>query len=66
VTLGELFLSAFGLFLALEGLAYAGAPQMMKQVARRISDMSAGDLQRAGLIAAALGAGVIYIVARLR
>lgn len=65
MSVGALVLAAFGLFLAIEGLAYAGAPEMMKRMARAISDMPVAELQRAGWIAAALGAGLVYVALRL-
>lgn len=65
MSVGVLLLSALGLAVAIEGIAYAAAPEAMKRFARMISQLPAEELRRAGLLAGAAGASLIYLVARL-
>lgn len=62
---GALLLAAVGLVLVFEGLGYAAAPDFMKKMAARISQMGRDDVQRAGLVAATIGVVVVYAVVRL-
>lgn len=55
-------LSALGLFLALEGALYAGLPATARSMAAQVSQMSDSELRRGGLIALALGVGLVWLV----
>ncbi|NKB51400.1 MAG: DUF2065 family protein [Rhizobiaceae bacterium] len=57
----ELF-SIIGVFLAIEGALYAGAPSMAKKLAHDISQMEESTLRRAGLIALGVGVGLVWMV----
>ncbi len=52
-------LSIVGVFLAIEGALYAGAPSAAKKIAYQISQMDEGQLRNFGLIA--LGAGIFLV-----
>ena len=55
-------LSALGVFLAIEGALYAGAPGAAKRMALDVSQMDESTLRRAGLIALCAGVGVVWLV----
>ncbi len=59
--LGDL-LTALGLVLVLEGIALALLPRHLKRVLARIGAMPAHALRAGGLLAAALGLVVIWLV----
>ena len=55
-------LSFVGVFLAIEGVLYAGAPSMAKRLAFDISQMDEEVLRRFGLIALCIGVGIVWFV----
>lgn len=55
-------LTALGLVLVLEGLCYAVAPDGMRRLAALAAEMPAGQLRIAGLAAAALGVGFVWLI----
>ena len=55
-------LTAFGLAIAIEGIVYALFPDAMKKFMENILSQPSGNLRRAGLIAAAFGVFVIWMV----
>ena len=60
----SVFIVALGLLLAAEGLLYALAPDFMKHMAARLLGTERDQLRQSGIIAATLGAILIYIAAR--
>ncbi len=54
--------AAIGLVLALEGALYALFPDAMKRFAMHMLDMPSDTLRLAGLVSAALGVGVVWMV----
>ena len=56
------FIVGLGFFLLIEGLAYALAPRLLKDLARRLPDMSDDSLRWSGLAAMAIGLAVVWIV----
>ena len=54
-------LAALGLVLALEGALYALAPQGMQDMMRRLIATSSDTLRVAGLLALALGVGLVWL-----
>lgn len=54
-------LAAFGLAVALEGIAYALFPAVMKRLMARALAESEGRLRAAGLVAAGLGVVIVWI-----
>ena len=59
---GTALVTAIGLVLVIEGLAYALFPEGAKRLAAHASALPAGTLRRGGLIAAALGVGAVWLV----
>jgi uncharacterized protein YjeT (DUF2065 family) len=57
----ELFLSALGLALVLEGLPYAVAPAKVRQLAEILPHLSNALLQTLGVVVMLLGIAVIFI-----
>ena len=55
-------LSIIGVFLAIEGALYAGAPSMAKKLAFDISQMDESVLRRAGIVALCVGVGLVWMV----
>jgi hypothetical protein len=55
-------LTALGLALALEGVAYALFPGAMKKMLLQVLAQPSNHLRNAGLVAAALGVGLIWLV----
>jgi hypothetical protein len=53
---------ALGLFLVLEGLFYAIAPDFLRRVAAYVATSPATELRISGLVAATLGTGLLYLV----
>ena len=51
-----------GVFLAIEGALYAGAPGFAKRMAADISQMDEALLRRGGLIALAVGFAIVWLV----
>jgi hypothetical protein len=55
-------LTAFGLAIALEGAAYALFPGAMKKMMLQVLAQPSGHLRNAGLAAAAIGVGVVWLI----
>ncbi len=55
-------LTALGLAIALEGAAYALFPSAMKKMLLQVLAQPSGHLRNAGLVAAALGVAVVWMV----
>lgn len=55
---------AAGLLFAVEGLLYALAPNFMKRMAAFLLGASEDQVRQSGIMAAALGAVLIYIAAQ--
>lgn len=60
----SVFIVALGLLLAAEGLLYAIAPDFMKRMAARMLASPSDQIRQSGIIAATLGAILIYIASR--
>jgi hypothetical protein len=56
------FLTALGLAIAIEGLAYALFPQPMKKMLLQVLAQPLSSLRVAGVVAAALGVAIIWLV----
>ncbi|GLS41451.1 hypothetical protein GCM10010869_70480 [Mesorhizobium tianshanense] len=56
------FLAAIGLVLVVEGLVYGGFPGLAKKLAGEVLSMPENALRIAGLIAIAVGVGVVWLV----
>jgi uncharacterized protein YjeT (DUF2065 family) len=56
------FLAAIGLVLVVEGLVYGGFPGLAKKLAGEVLSMPENALRVAGLIAIAVGVGVVWLV----
>lgn len=54
-------LAALGLFLAIEGALYAGAPTFARRMAARAALTPEAQLRIAGLVALGLGAGLVWL-----
>ena len=63
---GILLLAAFGLWLMLEGLAYAIAPNLMKRFGAWLSQLPPADIRQSGLISVMIGLALLYVAVRLR
>ncbi|MAP94680.1 MAG: DUF2065 domain-containing protein [Ponticaulis sp.] len=61
----KVLIFALGLLFALEGLLYALAPNFMKKMAAMILTTAEDQIRQSGVIAAAFGAVLIFIAARL-
>ena len=59
--MGEL-ISAIGLVLVAEGLLYALAPDAAKRLAESVREMTPDTLRTGGLIAVAIGVGIVWLV----
>ncbi|MCK4713257.1 MAG: DUF2065 family protein [Marinosulfonomonas sp.] len=57
----EAILLALGLVLVLEGLVYALAPSLVEALLLALKDMPLDTRRRIGLIAVALGVGLIWL-----
>ncbi len=55
------FVTAVGLVLVIEGLAYALFPDGMKQALAVLADLSPESLRTTGLVAAAIGVAIVWI-----
>lgn len=60
----ELLLTGIGLWLFLEGVAYAAAPDFMRRMAEYLSRMPPREIALAGIGSAAVGAIFIVIAVR--
>jgi uncharacterized protein YjeT (DUF2065 family) len=58
----EIFLSALGLVLILEGIPYFISPLRMKEFMRQIQEIDDGTLRKIGLLAMIIGLLIIYLV----
>jgi uncharacterized protein YjeT (DUF2065 family) len=56
------FLAAIGLVLVVEGLVYGGCPGLAKKLAGEVLSMPENALRVAGLIAIAVGVGIVWLV----
>ncbi|RWQ29091.1 DUF2065 domain-containing protein [Mesorhizobium sp.] len=56
------FLAAIGLVLVVEGLVYGGFPGLAKKLAGEVLSMPENTLRVAGLIAIAVGVGLVWLV----
>jgi uncharacterized protein YjeT (DUF2065 family) len=56
------FLAAMGLVLVVEGLVYGGFPKLAKRLAGEVLAMPEGALRVAGLVAIAIGVGIVWLV----
>ena len=56
------FLTALGLVLAIEGALYAAAPSSLKRMMIIALETPDGTLRTAGVVALALGVGVVWLV----
>jgi uncharacterized protein YjeT (DUF2065 family) len=54
--------AAFGLVLALEGALYALFPDLMRRLAGQIIGTAPDTLRTVGLVSAALGVGLVWLV----
>ena len=55
-------IAILGVFLAVEGALYAGAPGFAKSLALRVLDMSEESLRRGGLISLVAGVALVWLV----
>jgi uncharacterized protein len=58
----ELFLTALGLVLVIEGLLYALVPGQLKGMMARLMSVPEDQLRLAGLVAASVGVAFVWIV----
>ena len=56
------FLAAIGLVLVVEGLVYGGFPGLAKKLAGEVLSLPENALRIAGLIAIAVGVGLVWLV----
>ncbi len=54
--------TALGLVLALEGALYALFPDLMKRVALRVTESPGDTLRVAGVVSAAIGVALVWLV----
>jgi uncharacterized protein YjeT (DUF2065 family) len=54
--------AALGLILVLEGALYALFPEAMKRMAAQVLEAPVDTLRVVGLVSAALGVGIVWIV----
>ena len=55
-------IAALGLVLVLEGALYALFPDLMRRMAEQVMQTPGDTLRVAGLISAAIGVGVVWLV----
>ncbi len=55
-------ITALALVLVIEGALYALFPDAMKRVVLSIADMPAATLRNVGLVAAAVGVAIVWLV----
>ncbi|QPC92314.1 DUF2065 domain-containing protein [Mesorhizobium sp. INR15] len=58
----EDFFAAMGLVLVIEGLVYGGFPIFAKKLAGEVLSLPENALRIAGLVAIALGVGIVWLV----
>ena len=56
------FLAALGLVLVIEGLVYGGFPRLARRLAAEVTAMPESAMRMAGLVAIALGVGIVWLV----
>lgn len=56
------FLAAIGLVLVIEGLVYGGFPALARKLAAEVLSMPENVLRIGGLIAIAVGVGIVWLV----
>lgn len=56
------FIVAIGLVLVIEGLVYGGFPGAMKRLAAQTADIPENALRTFGLVAIAIGVGVVWLI----
>ena len=56
------FLTALALALAIEGFAYALFPDAMKRMMTNVLEMPSSGLRAAGLVAAMIGVGLVWVI----
>lgn len=56
------FLAAMGLVFVVEGLVYGGFPGLAKRLATEVLQMTERRLRTAGLMAIAVGVGIVWLV----
>ena len=54
--------AALGLVLVLEGIIYGGMPAFAKRLAAEVVSIPEGALRVGGLVAMALGVGIVWLV----
>ncbi len=58
----ETIISLLGLFLAIEGALYAGAPNFAKRMAAEVMKMEPSDLRKGGMAGLAIGVALVWLV----
>ncbi len=58
-------LAGVGVWIFLEGAAYAVAPDLMRKLAEELSRLPPRELALAGLAAAFVGAGIVFMSVRM-
>lgn len=58
----DILLTALALAVAIEGIVYALFPDAMKKMMARVMEQPSGSIRAAGLIAAAAGVFVLWLV----
>ena len=56
------FFAAIGLVLVIEGLVYGGFPGLARKLAGEVLSMTENALRIAGLVAIAIGVGIVWLV----
>ncbi|WP_027058020.1 DUF2065 domain-containing protein [Mesorhizobium loti] len=56
------FLAAMGLVLVIEGLVYGGFPGLARKLATEVLSLPENALRIAGLVAIAIGVGIVWLV----
>jgi uncharacterized protein YjeT (DUF2065 family) len=56
------FLAAIGLVLVIEGVIYGGFPGLARKLAAEVLSLPENALRIAGLAAAAIGVGIVWLV----
>lgn len=62
--MGEELGIALALVLVIEGTLYAAFPETMKRMASQVERIPPSSLRTAGLVAAALGVGIVWLLKR--
>ena len=55
-------MTALGLAIAIEGMAYALFPEAMKRMMAKVMDQPAGGIRTAGITGAVIGVFIIWLV----